>query len=127
MGNAVETLNFAKARPASTAGGDTHLLRAETRVAGLLVALARLQKGDCDIGAEHRLIDQLCATLDWIRRAKPESLIGAAVKLRALLHLDLGSACDPGDARMSLQEVLAVVEREVSAQQTCTGATRRVA
>jgi hypothetical protein len=106
-----ETLKFeARKRPGDI---DAALLRAEAKVVNLLVSLACLDEPDLP-ASEHRLIDELCATIEWIRTTEPQSLVGAAVKLRVLLHPDLGTGPQsPEETALPLRQVLKVIEGEL--------------
>jgi hypothetical protein len=120
----VETLKF-KARAAQSA--DAALVRAETRVINLLALLTLMSETERLAGAEHRVIDDLCATVEWIRNAEPESLLGAAVKLRVLLHPEIADAHSPDDDRASLRQVLGALEKELAAQHAKRPTARKVA
>jgi hypothetical protein len=94
---------------------DAAFLRAEAKLRALLNALDHATERHTDEGTGERLIDDACATYHWIRKTAPESLVGAAVKLRTLLHQELGMefAFHPDDDPNALRQVLAVVEREL--------------
>lgn len=94
---------------------DAAFLHAETKLRVLLKALDRTTEQHADEGTGERLIDDACATYHWIRKTAPESLVGAAVKLRTLLDQEIGMefAFHPDDDPNALRQVLAVVEREL--------------
>ncbi|HUK58055.1 MAG TPA: hypothetical protein VLV50_02400 [Stellaceae bacterium] len=96
------------------AATDQAFLHAAAKLAGLQKSLTHLA-GRGSERLDDRLIDEACATCDWIRRAEPQSLVGAAVKLRMLLDPELGieSAFQPDEDSGSLRQVLAVIDREL--------------
>jgi hypothetical protein len=94
---------------------DADFIAAEAKLAHLLKALDRIAKRGPSEGPGERLIDEACATFDWIRRTEPHSLVGAAVKLRTLLHPEVGIefAFHPDDDPGTLRQVLNVIDREL--------------
>jgi hypothetical protein len=94
---------------------DVAFLQAEAKLRALMKALDRAAERHNDVGTGARLIDDACATYHWIRKTAPESLVGAAVKLRTLLHPELGMefTFHPDDDPNALLQVLAIVEREL--------------
>jgi hypothetical protein len=101
--------------PQHARGKDAAFLHAEAKLKALLQALDPATERHTDAEAGERLIDEACVTYHWIRKTAPESLVGAAVKLRTLLHPELGIefAFHPDDDPDALRQVLAVVEREL--------------
>jgi hypothetical protein len=94
---------------------DAAFLQAEAKLTHLLTALDRLADRDPTESEGERLIDEACGVFDWIRQTEPATLAGAAVKLRTLLHPELGIefTFHPDDDPESLRQVLAVIDREV--------------
>lgn len=93
---------------------DAALVRAEMKVTNLIAALAGVSEAEMVPETEARIIDDLCATIEWIRKTEPESLAGAAVKLRVLLHPDLGFSAPrlAEEDAVPLRQVLKALERE---------------
>jgi hypothetical protein len=104
-------------REVTQAVTDLAFLHAEAKLAQLLKSLDRVASLGSE-GTDDRLIDEASATCDWIRRAEPRTLVGAAVKLRMLLDPKLGIelAFDPDDDPGSLRQVLAVIDRELQSR-----------
>ncbi len=96
---------------------DVAFLLAEAKLDQLRRSLDRVASRGCE-GPDDRLIDEASATCDWIRRSEPQTLIGAAVKLRMLLDPKLGIelAFDPDDDPGALRQVLAVIDRELQSR-----------
>ena len=92
---------------------DAAFVQAEAKLRHLLGSLDRLAAHNPSEGSADRLIDEACAVSDWIRRSEPRSLVGAAAKLRTLLHPELGIefAFHPDEDASSLRQVLAVIDR----------------
>lgn len=109
------TAKRANASHHARAKDDAAFLHAEAKLRVLLKALDRATERQTEEETGERLIDDACATYHWIRKTAPESLVGAAVKLRTLLDQEFGMefAFHPDDDPNALRQVLAVVEREL--------------
>jgi hypothetical protein len=98
--------------------GDAGLSEAERRI-GALLALEKLQLAEHpeDDAPWQASFDRACELDETIATSEPQTLAGAAVKLRRLLDPELGlEAGDRESDVPSLRQVLALIEREIAAK-----------
>jgi hypothetical protein len=101
---------------------DKALLAAEQEIADLRRKEAALQAA-----GDHEELSNKAFALDaYIAKLAPDSLIGAAVKLRRLADPEVGlEAGDNDDDVGSVRQILAIVERSIAPGSTCNvGALR---
>jgi len=101
-----------KARP-PFASTDAGLIAAEQEIAALRKKQADLRAAGDD-GDHDEIGDRAMALETWIAQTAPDTMIGAAVKLRRLAdESGLEAGAGHGDVE-SVRQVLAVVERELA-------------
>jgi hypothetical protein len=98
-------------RPGST---DRALLAAEQEIASLRQKSHDLRAAG-DGGDHDEIWDRVSALEAYIAKTAPDTLIGAAVKLRRLADPDIGlEAGDNANDPESVRQILATVERSIA-------------
>jgi hypothetical protein len=102
--------------PFALARADAELIEAEAEFQQLEAQVAALHAADAADAVVDPVFKQWMDTMDRIADTPAASIAGAALKLRTLLHPDVGIEVGDGPRDFaSLRQILAVLEREAGA------------
>jgi hypothetical protein len=94
---------------------DTKLLDAERELLERLARADAQRKVDASNSFMEPIWDEIGKWAETIYKTPASTLMGAAVKLRTVIHLDVGIEEDEASENLrALREVLALVDREIN-------------